>query len=81
MLLSAYRDLSQVRGTFAIDMKARIRESLERLVALYEAIPRPADAAEWKLKLAEFDQLQTSRQPKPATETFQASAASARRSP
>jgi tetratricopeptide (TPR) repeat protein len=81
LLLSAYGGLSQVGGIFAIDMKARVRESLERLVALYEAIPRPAEAAKWKLKLAEFDQLQTSRQPKPPAGTFQASVAPARRNP
>jgi hypothetical protein len=55
LLLSAYEGLSQLRGTFAIDIKARVRESLERLVALYEAIPRPAEAAEWKSKLAKLD--------------------------
>ena len=34
----------------------RIKESLERLVQLYEAWGKPAQAAEWKEKLAAFEQ-------------------------
>ena len=34
----------------------RVKESLERLVQLYEAWGKPAQAAEWKMKLDEFRQ-------------------------
>jgi serine/threonine protein kinase len=43
--------------------KVRLKESLQRLVQLYEETDRPAQAAEWKQKLAEFDQAEAIRQP------------------
>ena len=55
LLLSAYEGLSQTQGTFSTDLKARVRESLERLVQLYQAIPRPDQAAQWQRRLTEFD--------------------------
>lgn len=41
--------------------KPRLKESLQRLVQLYEATGRPDQAAEWKKKLAEFDKVGTEK--------------------
>lgn len=61
LLLSGYEGLEQRA------MKNRWgqprREALERLVALYEATDRPAQAAEWKQKLAEIEKAQTGSKP------------------
>jgi serine/threonine protein kinase len=59
LLLQGYQELQQ-RQTGAssphFNLPRRITESLERLVQLYDAWGKPAQAAEWKQKLAEFQQ-------------------------
>jgi hypothetical protein len=39
----------------AAEFKPRLKEALERLVQLYDETTRPAQTAEWKQKLAEFE--------------------------
>ena len=45
----------------------RVTESLERLVQLYEAWGKPAQAAEWKKKLAAFQQTAKAKDDKSKT--------------
>jgi hypothetical protein len=39
--------------------RLRLTEALQRLVQLYEATDRPAQAAEWKQKLADFEKAES----------------------
>jgi len=39
----------------------RLTEALQRLVQLYEATDRPAQAAAWKQKLAEFEKAEAEK--------------------
>ena len=57
-LLQGYEGLVQRQASLAPHLNAprRITESLERLVQLYDAWGKPAPAAEWKQKLAAFQQ-------------------------
>ena len=57
-LLQGYQGLQQRQASLAPHLNAprRITESLERLVQLYDAWGQPAQAAEWKQKLAAFEQ-------------------------
>jgi tetratricopeptide (TPR) repeat protein len=55
LLLAGYEGLKQREDKLPKD-SPRIKEALQRLVQLYEAASRPDQAAEWKQKLAEFDQ-------------------------
>jgi hypothetical protein len=48
--------LSQASLPPILNTPRRITESLERLVQLYDAWGKPAPAAEWKQKLATFQQ-------------------------
>jgi hypothetical protein len=41
--------------------RQRLKETLQRLVQLYEATKRPEDGAPWKQKLFEFEQKEQSR--------------------
>ncbi len=41
--------------------RPRLKETLQRLLQLYEATGRPAQAAEWKRKLAEFDKAEAEK--------------------
>lgn len=43
--------------------KPRLKETLQRLVQLYEATGRPDQAAEWKQKLAEFEKPASAKPP------------------
>ncbi|MCI0538728.1 MAG: serine/threonine-protein kinase [Verrucomicrobiales bacterium] len=58
LLLESCQGLQQHQASLAPYLNAprRITESLERLVQLYDAWGRPAQAAEWKQKLAAFQQ-------------------------
>ncbi len=58
LLLQSYQGLQQRQSSLPPYLIAphRITESLERLVQLYEAWGKPAPAAEWKQKLAAFQQ-------------------------
>jgi tetratricopeptide (TPR) repeat protein len=55
LLLSAYEGLSHAHVTFVVDLNARVRECLERLVRLYQAILRPDQVAVWQRKLTDLD--------------------------
>jgi tetratricopeptide (TPR) repeat protein len=58
LLLQSCRGLQQRQASLPPYLNAprRITESLERLVQLYDAWDKPAQAAEWKQKLATFQQ-------------------------
>jgi len=58
LLLEGCRGLQQRQASLPPYLNAprRITESLERLVQLYDAWGKPAQAAEWKQKLAAFQQ-------------------------
>jgi WD40 repeat protein/serine/threonine protein kinase len=64
LLLSGYEGMKQREATIPSTGKANLPETLQRLVQLYEATDRPAQAAEWKQKLAEFEKGESE---KPAT--------------
>lgn len=54
LLLSFYESIKEGEDIFPMDTKTILKESLERLVQLSEAKGDPAQAAEWKQKLAEL---------------------------
>ena len=58
LLLESCQGLQQRQASLPPFLNAprRITESLERLVQLYDAWGKPAQAAEWKQKLAAFQQ-------------------------
>ena len=58
LLLQGYEGLVQRQASLPPYLNAprRITEALERLVQLYDASGNPAQAAEWKQKLAAFQQ-------------------------
>ena len=58
LLLQSCEGLQQRQASLApyLNASRRITESLERLVQLYDARGKPAQAAEWKQKLAAFQQ-------------------------
>jgi hypothetical protein len=58
LLLQSCQGLQQRQASLPLYLNAprRITESLERLVRLYDAWGKPAQAAEWKQKLATFQQ-------------------------
>jgi hypothetical protein len=59
LLLQSCQEFQQRQAILSphLNPTRRILESLERLVQLYDAWDRPAQAAEWKQKLAEFRQV------------------------
>ena len=58
LLIESCQGLEQRQASLSPHLNAprRITESLERLVQLYDAWGKPAQAAEWKQKLAAFQQ-------------------------
>jgi tetratricopeptide (TPR) repeat protein len=62
LLLSGYEGLKQRVTNDRLGPRS-LREVLQQLVQLYEATDRPAQAAEWKQKLAKFEKAQTNRPP------------------
>jgi eukaryotic-like serine/threonine-protein kinase len=63
LLLQSCQELQQRPASLSPYLKPtrRIRESIERLAQLYDAWGNPAQAAEWKQKLAEFEQTAKAR--------------------
>jgi hypothetical protein len=55
MLLTGYKGMKQRENTIPSDGRLRLKETLQRLVQLYEETNRPDQAAEWKQKLDEFN--------------------------
>jgi hypothetical protein len=68
LLLESCQGLQQRQASLLPFLNAprRITESLERLVQLYDAWGKPAQAAEWKQKLAAFQQANKSVEKKGA---------------
>jgi eukaryotic-like serine/threonine-protein kinase len=58
LLLQSCQELQQRQGNILDFLKPtrRVTESIERLVQLYDAWARPIQAAEWRRKLADFEQ-------------------------
>jgi serine/threonine protein kinase/Tfp pilus assembly protein PilF len=54
LLLSGFEGMKQREDKIPAIGRPRLRESLQRLVQLYEATGRPDQAAEWKKRLEEF---------------------------
>lgn len=60
-LHSGYEGMKQRENKIPPVGKVRLHESVQRLVQLYEATDRSLKAAEWKIKLAEFNQPETEK--------------------
>jgi tetratricopeptide (TPR) repeat protein len=56
LLLSGYEGMKQREDKIPAASKRHVKETIQRLVKLYEATDQPEKAAEWKKKLAEFNQ-------------------------
>jgi serine/threonine protein kinase len=54
LLLSGYAGMKQREDKIPANGKLRLKETLQRLVQLYEATVQPGKAAEWNKQLAEF---------------------------
>jgi hypothetical protein len=65
LLLAGYEGMKQRETQIPPAGKPRLKETLQRLVQLYEETNRPDKAAEWKQKLAQFEQAETEKQPAP----------------
>ncbi len=61
LLLFGYEGLNQQEDKIPADGKRCVKESLQRLVQLYEATNQSEKAAEWQKKLAEFDQAEAAK--------------------
>jgi pentatricopeptide repeat protein len=59
LLLEGYRGMKQREQEIPPGGEMRIREAVERLVALYEALEKPEAAAQWQKLLGEGDSRQT----------------------
>jgi len=55
LLLSGCHGLRQRETAISAANKPRLQRAVQRLIRLYEVTGRPDQAAEWKLKLAEFN--------------------------
>ena len=62
LLLSGYEGMKQREDKIPTPGKPRLRETLQRLVLLYETTGRADQAAAWKQKLAEFEKAESERQ-------------------
>jgi len=56
LLVSGYQGMAQRQNQIPPEGKARLKESVERLVSLYTATGQTNQAAEWTKKLGEFDE-------------------------
>jgi eukaryotic-like serine/threonine-protein kinase len=56
LLISAYEGLHERENKIPAMKKKHLRESIERLVELYDATNRPTEAVRWQEKLIEFDE-------------------------
>jgi hypothetical protein len=61
LLLSSYEGLQQRENTIPLKHKSRLGECLERLARVYDVTEQSDKAAEWKQKLAEFDEAKKAR--------------------
>jgi tetratricopeptide (TPR) repeat protein len=68
LLISGYEGMKQRENKISADFKLRVKESLQRIVQLYEATGQSEKAAEWKKTLTEFDNTEAEKNvatPKP----------------
>jgi hypothetical protein len=68
LLLAGYEGMKQRQDKIPAVSKVCVKETLQRLVQLYEATGEAVKAAEWKTKLAEFNQAEAEKKtavPKP----------------
>ncbi len=63
LLLAGYEGMKQREDKIPANGKVRLKESLQRLVQLYDATGRADKAAEWKQKLAEFERVEAGELP------------------
>ncbi|HZQ45744.1 MAG TPA: tetratricopeptide repeat protein, partial [Verrucomicrobiae bacterium] len=63
LLLAGYEGMKQREDKIPANGKVRLKESLQRLVQLYDATGRADKAAEWKPKLAEFERVEAGELP------------------
>ena len=61
LLLSGYEGMKQPEGKRASGARSFLKQALQSLVQLYEETNRPEQAAEWKQKLAEFNQAESAK--------------------
>ena len=61
LLLAGYEGMKQREDKIPAAGKLRVKETLQRLVQLYEASGQSKQAAEWNKKLAEFDQVEAEK--------------------
>jgi eukaryotic-like serine/threonine-protein kinase len=61
LLLAAYEGMKQREARIPMNGRPRLKETLQRLVQLYDATGRPDQAAEWKQRLADFEKAGTDR--------------------
>jgi hypothetical protein len=62
-LLSAYEGMQQREDRIPAADRPRLKETLQRLVQLYETTGRTEQAAAWKQKLAEFEKAESEQKP------------------
>ena len=62
LLLSGYEGMKQREDKIPVASKRYMKETLQRLVQLYEATGQSDKATEWKTKLAGFDQAESEKQ-------------------
>ena len=63
LLVSGYEGMKQGEAKIVAAERRYHKQTARHLVQLYEATDRPAQAAEWKQKLAEFEKAETEPQP------------------
>lgn len=63
LLLAGYKGMKQREAKIPAVGKPNLKETLRRLVQLYDATGCPDRAAEWKQKLAEFEKTETEKLP------------------
>jgi tetratricopeptide (TPR) repeat protein len=63
LLTSAYEGMKAREDKMPSDAQPRLKEALQGLVELYEAMGQSDQAADWKKKLEEFGQAQSSKAP------------------
>ena len=56
LLIAGYEGMLRRIDRIPTNKKWFLKEAIERLVRLYEGIDRPEKIAQWKAKLAEYDQ-------------------------
>jgi eukaryotic-like serine/threonine-protein kinase len=63
LLLAAYEGMKQREARIPTNGRPRLKETLQRLVQLYDATGRPDQTAEWKQKLSEFTKAESEKLP------------------